>query len=175
MSPVLLRPGRDDDFEPFLEMNTDPEVMRHFPSVLNRQEAREAFQRMRASLDARGWGVWAVEHEGAFAGMTGLAIPTFEAPFMPCTEILWRLRRPYWGRGLAQAAARQALDHGFTVLGLREIVAFTAVSNLRSVRLMERLGFKHDVAGDFEHPGLPAGHPLRPHVLYRRRPDRPGP
>ena len=26
---------------------------------------------------------------------------------------------------------------------------------------------QHDVDGDFEHPLLPAGDPLRPHVLYR--------
>ena len=25
----------------------------------------------------------------------------------------------------------------------------------------------HDPAGDFDHPGLPAGSPLRRHVLYR--------
>lgn len=26
---------------------------------------------------------------------------------------------------------------------------------------------RHDAAGDFDHPGLPVDHPMRPHVLYR--------
>ena len=32
---------------------------------------------------------------------------------------------------------------------------------------MEKLGMRHDSAGDFNHPLIPAGHPLCPHVLYR--------
>jgi ribosomal-protein-alanine N-acetyltransferase len=32
---------------------------------------------------------------------------------------------------------------------------------------MRRLGMRHDVADDFDHPDLPEGHPLRRHVLYR--------
>jgi RimJ/RimL family protein N-acetyltransferase len=32
---------------------------------------------------------------------------------------------------------------------------------------MQRLGMRRDAAGDFEHPILPEGHPLRPHLLYR--------
>jgi hypothetical protein len=32
---------------------------------------------------------------------------------------------------------------------------------------MEKIGMKHDRASDFDHPRLPASHPLRRHVLYR--------
>lgn len=170
MSGVLLRSWSDADFEPYFEMCSDPEVMRHFPAVLTRDQAGAAFTRMRGSLDDRGWGVWAVEADGQFAGMTGLAIPGFAAAFTPCTEILWRFRRACWGRGLAHAAALQALEYGFSRLRLREIVAFTAAPNLRSIRLMERLGFDRDAEGDFEHPAIEPGHPLRRHVLYRKRP-----
>ena len=70
------------------------------------------------------------------------------------------------------AAARQAVDYGFGQAGLDELVSFTSCGNLRSRRLMERLGFVHDVAGDFAHPNIPAGHELRPHVLYRKRAPR---
>ncbi len=172
MSAVVLRPWSDADFEPYLQMNSDPEVMRHFPAVLTRQEALDSFRRIRGAIETQGWGVWAVDVDGEFAGLTGLAVPRFDAPFMPCTEILWRFRRQYWGRGLAYAAAVQALAYGFMTLHLREIVAFTAASNLRSIRLMERLEFTRDPGDDFEHPGVPEGCPLRRHVLYRRRPNR---
>ena len=32
---------------------------------------------------------------------------------------------------------------------------------------MEKLGMTHEPADDFDHPLLPAGHPLQRHVLYR--------
>ena len=31
---------------------------------------------------------------------------------------------------------------------------------------MRRLGMRPDPARDFEHPDLPEGHPLRPHVVF---------
>lgn len=49
------------------------------------------------------------------------------------------------------------------------VVAFTAVANARSGAVMARIGMRHDPAGDFDHPRLPEGHPLRRHVLYRVR------
>jgi RimJ/RimL family protein N-acetyltransferase len=172
MSRVLLRQWRDGDLEPYFAMNTDPEVMRFFPAPMTRQEASDSLERLRAGIEERGWGAWAVECDGAFAGMTGLSVARFAAPFTPCTEVLWRMRREFWGRGLAREAAAQALEFGFSRLGLAEIVAFTAAVNLRSIRLMERLGFARDGGGDFDHPALPPGHPLCRHVLYRKGRER---
>jgi RimJ/RimL family protein N-acetyltransferase len=169
-SKVVLRQWTDADLGPYFEMNTDPEVMRHFPALQTREDAIAGLDRMRTSIGEKGWGVWAVDVDEEFAGMAGLMVPRFEAAFMPCTEILWRFRRQFWGRGLAYAAALQALDYGFIRLKLPEIVAFTAVSNVRSIRLMERLGFVRDPGGDFEHPKVPVGNPLRHHVLYRAKP-----
>ena len=60
-----------------------------------------------------------------------------------------------------------ALDYGFNTLQLQDIVSFTATGNVRSRRVMERIGMQRDVNGDFEHPRIPVGHPLRRHVLYR--------
>ncbi len=165
---ILLRQWREEDLEPFTAMNADPEVMRFFPKVLTAEESRQGLQRLREGIDQRGWGLWAVEVEGELAGFTGLAEPRFIAPFTPCVEIGWRLRRDFWGRGIAHAAAVQAMAHAFEVLRLKELVSFTAIGNDRSRKLMERLGFTHDPQEDFLHPSLPEGHPLREHVLYRR-------
>ena len=93
--------------------------------------------------------------------------PSFEEHFTPAVEVGWRLARRYWGRGFATEAGRAALDYGFGELELDEIVSFTSELNEPSWRVMERLGMSHDPAGDFDHPRVPVGHPLRPHVLYR--------
>jgi RimJ/RimL family protein N-acetyltransferase len=169
MTDVVLRQWRDADLELYASMNRDPEVMHYFRSPLTREQSQASLDRQRTLIDERGWGLWAVDVDGAFAGFTGLAVPSFEAAFLPCVEIGWRLGREYWGRDIAYRAAIQALEYGFIVLKLPEIVSFTATINARSRRLMERLGFGHDPADDFDHPAIPAGHELRPHVLYRKR------
>src|SRR5947208_11605474 len=93
--------------------------------------------------------------------------PVFAVYYMPCVEIGWRLAFDHWGRGYATEAARLVVAHGFGPLGLAAVVSFTAVANRRSQAVMERLGMRRDPAEDFDHPGLPDGHPLRRHVLYR--------
>ncbi len=168
---LLLRQWREDDLEPFARLNADPEVMRHFPDPLGREESDALAERARRHLDEHGWGLWAVEAvDGSpfgFIGFTGLARPRFEAHFTPAVEVGWRLTREAWGRGYATEAASAALAVGFGDLGLEEIVSFTAVANDRSRAVMQRLGMTTDPRDDFDHPALPPGHPLRQHVLYR--------
>jgi RimJ/RimL family protein N-acetyltransferase len=103
----------------------------------------------------------------SFVGVICLQEVPFEAPFTPAYEVGWRLRAECWGRGYATEGARGALDFAFGSLHWKEVVAFTTASNLRSARVMERLGMTHDPRDDFEHPRLEPGHPLRSHVLYR--------
>jgi RimJ/RimL family protein N-acetyltransferase len=169
MNSIKLRSWRPSDLEPFAAMNQDEEVMRYFPALLTHEETAVMMKRIQQGIDERGWGLWAVEVDSEFAGFTGLHIPRFEANFTPCVEIGWRLRRKFWGKGVAFAAAQSVLVVGFNDLGLMEIVSFTAVPNAPSRRLMERLGFVRDPEGDFDHPLIPEGHPLRRHVLYRKR------
>jgi ribosomal-protein-alanine N-acetyltransferase len=150
-------------------MNADPEVMRYFPSVLTRSESDERVEPIVQSFEQDGFGLWAVEERSSrrFLGFTGLARPSFDAHFTPAVEIGWRLAREAWGRGFASEAARAAAAFAFDELGLAELVSFTAEQNARSCAVMRRLGMRHDVADDFDHPDLPEGHPLRRHVLYR--------
>jgi RimJ/RimL family protein N-acetyltransferase len=169
MEHLILRQWKDADLEPFAEMNADPEVMRYFLAPLNQAQSESDLNVLRRAIDERGWGLWAVEVDGAFAGFTGLSIPRFTAHFTPCTEVGWRFRREFWGRGLAYRAACEALSYGFETLKLPQIVSFTAVTNVRSQKLMRRLGFSHDTHEDFDHPSVPAGHILRRHVLYRKQ------
>ncbi len=170
---VLLRAWRDSDRKPFAALNADPEMMEHFPTTLSRADSDGLVDRITTGMTERGWGLWAAEvtATGAFAGFVGLNPATFDAPFTPAVEIGWRLPRAQWGRGLATEAARAVLDYAFGPLGLDEVVSFTAVANLRSQRVMQKIGMHHDPADDFDHPGLAQGHLLRRHVLYRL--DRP--
>ena len=166
---LVLREWRDEDLEPFAALNSDPEVMRFMPYLLTRGACSQRIQSIRDHFYEHGFGLWAVEVRDAapFIGFVGLSIPRFQAPFTPCVEIGWRLAREAWGQGFAAEAARAAVAFGFNELGLQEILSFTVPENVRSRRVMERLGMKHDPAEDFDHPLLAEGHPLRKHVLYR--------
>ncbi|HEX2576804.1 MAG TPA: GNAT family N-acetyltransferase [Aquihabitans sp.] len=168
---LVLRRWEQADRTPFAELNADPAVMADLPRLLSRAESDDMVDRIEATFEARGFGLFAVEvaSTGAFAGFTGLWPATFEAHFTPAVEVGWRLARWSWGNGYATEAARAALDDGFSRLGLDEVVSFTAAVNRRSQRVMEKLGMRRDPADDFDHPSLPPGHRLERHVLYRQR------
>ena len=146
--------------------------MRHFPGTLTEPESDALAERLGQGLAREGWGLFALEHtaSGAFLGFAGIARVSFDAHFTPAVEVGWRLTRDAWGQGYATEAARAAVAFGFERLGLDEIVAFAVPANVRSIAVMRRLGMTHDPGDDFDHPRLPAGSPLRRHVLYRLRP-----
>jgi ribosomal-protein-alanine N-acetyltransferase len=163
---LLLRRWRDEDRAPFAELNADPVVMEHFPAPLSRAESDAFADRLDAALEEHGYGLWAVEADGRFVGFTGLQVPRVALPVGPCVEVGWRLARAAWGHGYATEAAAAAIVDA-RARGVGEVVSFTATTNLRSVRVMQRLGMTHDPADDFDHPSVPVGSPLRRHVLYR--------
>lgn len=168
---LILRPWEDRDLDAFAAMNADPDVMRYFPSVMDRDGTAAMMERARTKLAADGFCVFPVERkvDGAFLGFVGLNRPSYDKPlpFDPCVEFAWRLARSAWGQGYATEAARAWMRFGFETLGLDEIVAFTTVTNIPSRQVMERLGMIRDEDGDFLHPMLDEDHPLAPHVLYR--------
>ncbi len=167
-SRLRLRDWTDGDLPAFAAMNADPRVMEYLPQVLTGAQSDELGNRIRENLQRRGFGLWAVEIIGGepFIGFVGLSVPNFQARFTPCVEVGWRLAHGHWGNGYATEAGATAIQFGFENAGLEKIVSFTTAGNARSRRVMERLGMSHSPADDFEHPGLPADHPLLPHVLY---------
>lgn len=162
---LVLRPWRDEDLVPFSALNADPEVMRWLGGPQPAERSDALADRIRREMGPLG--LWAVELPGAspFIGFVGLQEPGFDADFTPCVEVGWRLARAYWGFGYASEAAMASLDYGFEIIGLDEVVSFTVVQNVRSRRVMERIGMRE--AGEFDHPSLPRGHELERHVLYR--------
>lgn len=164
---VILRGWRPSDREAFASMNADPVVMEFFLRRLTRDESDAFVDRSEACFAERGYGLWATEIPGLmdFAGYIGLWPVKPEMPFAPAVEIGYRLAAPAWGKGYATEGSRLALAHAFDVAGLEEVVSFTAVLNKRSQRVMQKLGLVF--SGTFDHPSVPEGNPLRPHVLYR--------
>ncbi len=168
-SRLILRQWKDSDLAPFAALNADPRVREFFPGLQSREESDHDAQRIADHIAKYGWGFWAVSliETDEFIGFIGLNKVHFQAHFTPAVEVGWRLAFDYWGKGYATEGAKAALTYGFETLNLNEIVSFTSVQNMRSRRIMEKIGMHHIPEDDFDHPKLAKDHPLKRHVLYR--------
>ncbi len=166
---LILRPWKEEDLEPLARLNTDPRVMEFLFAPLTHAESAARLELYTRHIREHGWGLWAVSalNVSDFIGWIGLWPIGFEAHFTPAIEVGWRLLPEFWGQGYATEGARASLAFGFETLNLPEIVSVTVPANLRSIRVMEKIGMHNDPKDDFDHPKLPEGHPLRKHVLYR--------
>ncbi len=165
---LLLRPFCDDDAEEFAALNADPIVTEFLGGPLSRAASDALLARIVSHVEEHGFGPWVVELPGVltFGGFVGLWRTEFDAHFTPTVEVAWRLLPALWGQGFATEGARAALEFGFSQLQLPRIHSFTVASNVRSQRVMQKLGLRRAEPHHFDHPRLPEGHPLRVHVLF---------
>ena len=166
---LLLRRWRSDDRAAYARINADPRVVEFLPGPMSREESDAAMDRIEAHFQRHGFGAWAVEIPGItpFVDSSGFPSRGSRRPSRPASRSagVWT---PTTGPRLRdEGAPGRRWSCGFGPLGLAEIVSFTVPDNLRSRRVMEKIGMTHSPDENFDHPLLPAGHPLRRHVLYR--------
>ncbi len=161
-----FRNWREEDLAPMCALNTDPGVMEFFPSMPDAQQTAAFVTKMQAQWTELGHCYFAVDRldHSEFIGFIGLSVPNFEADFLPCTDIGWRLKRAAWGQGYAAEGAKRCLEYGFQTLGLSKIIAIAPEINLKSVRVMVQIGMCKVL--QFAHPLLFAATHLQPCVLY---------
>lgn len=164
---LIIRYYRESDFEGFAEMCADPDVMLHFPKTMSKSESRDFFERLRSRLLDIGRTFWALElkESGEFIGFTGLSDPNFEADFIPCVEIGWRLRKRFWNKGYATEAATACLVVGWEQYALDEILSMAVVDNKASIHVMQKIGMQY--VKNFMHPALDEYPHLQECVLFK--------
>jgi 3-dehydroquinate dehydratase/shikimate dehydrogenase len=170
---LILRAWQEQDLAPYAAMNADARVRGFFPDLLTAAESDAEARRIQQRYTQEGFCLFAAELrvEQVFAGFVGMQTMSFAVPGLsqPAVEIGWRLGATFWGRGLASEGASAVLEHAFEVAGLDRVVAITVPANLRSLRVMEKIGMRHCPELEFAHPSLAEGSPLRQHVLYMAR------
>src|SRR5215213_1619176 len=131
-----------DDIDRMCEITRDPEVMRYigYGHPLSREETLTNLNKIMNGFRRRGYGRWALERRdtGALVGYCGLSSGNPDVGI----ELAYMLAREEWGRGLALEAGRAALRYGFETLGVESIAGLTLHGNLRSRKVLERLGMK---------------------------------
>ncbi|OLF07995.1 hypothetical protein BLA60_24285 [Actinophytocola xinjiangensis] len=144
---LRLRRFTLDDADLLVELDSDPEVMRHLtggrPTSRERIESSTLPRIVEDYLQHPGHGVFAAFTRGGdeFVGWFMLVrdpdAPAGEA------ELGYRLRRAAWGHGYATEGSTALLRHAFVALGLRRVVADTMTVNARSRRVMEKVGLRY--------------------------------
>lgn len=162
-----FRKWESRDLEPFSKMNGDPEVMEFFLRTWTVADTKSFMQRMNDHFDRHGFTFYAVDklENRELVGMIGFKITGFKARFTPCVEIGWRIKKEEWNKGYATEGAKRCLSYGFEELNFSEVYSFTSLTNLKSERIMQKIGMRK--TGVFEHPAIEEGHELRTHALYK--------
>lgn len=175
---LVLRGWERRDRTAYHAIKSDPQVMAALGPLPSRDESDRTLRRLVAAERAHGFTFWAVERRSdrALLGYAGLLPTPPETPVAGEVEIGWGLGSAHWGQGFAREAAAAVLAWAWTNTRVGRLVAITTPGNVRSWGLMQRLGMRHVWGGDFDHPALAEGDPLRRHITYRiGRPARPVP
>ena len=169
-SRLIIRNYRDTDRAILFGISANPLTRAYHTRVPDRVENDAFIDAQIATLNSVGCGYAVVERkeDGAVLGDVGMRPMGGDMPFPDpvCYDIGWMLDPQYFGQGYATEAALGWLGHDFRDPQPGEVVSFAAAANLPSIGVMERIGMKRDAALDFDHPGVAAGHPLRPQMVY---------
>ena len=165
---LLLRPWEERDRAPYHAIKSDPRVMATLGPVQTRAESDATLDRCNGRQATWGHSLWAVERraDGTLLGYCGLVYPPAGTPVAGEREIGWGLGAQHWRLGYAREAAAATLDWAWAHTDSARVVAITTPGNTASWGLMERLGMTRLADGDFEHPALAEGDPLRAHIGY---------
>ena len=135
---LRLRRLRTADLEDVVAIVSDPEQMRYYPRPKTRDEVRAWLDWNLSLYEQHGFGTWAVETGGAFAGYCGIRPVTVGGADE--VELAWHMSKAHWNRGLGTEAATLASDLAFTQYGLTRLVALIHPDNAPSRRVAEKLG-----------------------------------
>jgi RimJ/RimL family protein N-acetyltransferase len=138
---LVLRGFRPGDWDAYAAMNADPAVRQWLGGkCLSREQAWTQMESFLGQWALRGYGFFAVDVGGSFAGRVGLLHPID----WPEPELAWTLAAPLWGRGLATEAAAEVRRWAFATLGRERLVSYILPENVRSQRVAAKLGAVRD-------------------------------
>ena len=149
-----FRNWKKNDLKEFAEINSDPEVMEHFPSTLSKKETEALIGRLKNHYDERSYTYFATEilETGELIGFIGLAYQTYKTEFSPATDIGWRLKKIAWGKGYATEGAKRCLEYAFNELKINKVFSICTINNRNSENVMKKIGMTKKE--EFKHPEL---------------------
>lgn len=142
---LLLRPFDGSEAHWLYELDNDPEVMRHInggthtPLEFIKCSSLPFF--CKADWPVPETGFWKVLSQSTQEPLGWCCLRVADAS-LDTGSLGYRLQRTAWGNGYASEASRALLEHGFSRLDLARVKATTYEENVRSRRVLEKLGFR---------------------------------
>ena len=162
-----FREWTEKDEGPFAATNANENVMEYFPRTLSKAESDNFVTKIKSRFKEFGYGLYAVDelNPDEFIGFIGFAYPSFDLGIPGLIEIGWRIREEKWNQGFTTEGAKTCLQFGFDQLNFKDIYSFTSKVNIKSERVMQKIGMNK--VKEFEHPKIELGSHLKTHVLYK--------
>ena len=139
---LVVRSFTTSDVADYAALVADPEVMKFLGDGLPLEEAkaRAYVEDCIENEDTLGFARYALVFRNSkeFIGFCGYS------PMDGYIDLGYRIARKHWGNGYASEAAQAVIRHGFERLGFERIVAIAYAENKRSIRVIEKLGFKFE-------------------------------
>lgn len=146
MTPIIqttrfyLREKLLSDAKDMYLLNAEPEVLKYTGDLPFKDET-EALDFIKGydHFEKNGFGRWVIvdRKTNEYLGWCGL-----KKHSDGMIDLGYRIKKAYWGRGIASEAAAACLDYGFNVLNMSEIVGRSAKANLASIRILEKIGMQ---------------------------------
>jgi ribosomal-protein-alanine N-acetyltransferase len=144
---LYLREILPTDAESMFEMDSDAEVYKFLgrKPIRNIEQSKKMIESIQEQYKKNGIGRWAIieKESGNFIGWTGFKFEKEnQNGHSDFYNLKFRLLRKYWGKGYITEATKAAIEYAFTELKIPEIYSMTLLSNLKSQRVLDKLGLQ---------------------------------
>src|SRR4051794_35038691 len=143
---LLVQQLAADDVDNLYVVTSDPELMHYMGDgqPLSYELTAKWIDVSINNYATKAYGCSAVidKRDGAFIGFCGLVRSEFAEP-PDDAELIYALRKPYWGQGLATEVAGAMLEYGKQSCHLKRIIATIDPSNTASIQVVYKIGFRH--------------------------------
>ncbi len=139
---LLLRPFKPEDVGDVLAYAADPEYGRYLLNIDHPYTRADAEQFVAGTPPSptETKAAFAVVLQGRVIGGVNLTVD----PEHRVAELGYAIAREHWGKALAHEAASALVDWGFRNYDIAKVFAMANVENLRSYRVMEKLGMQRE-------------------------------
>ncbi|MFY7671823.1 GNAT family N-acetyltransferase [Tenacibaculum sp. MEBiC06402] len=143
---LIIRDLEEFDVDGMFALDSDPDVHKFLGNrpISTKQEAEEVIANIRQQYIDNGIGRWAIvdKKSNDFVGWTGLKYETGLRKEFNYYDLGYRLRKEYWGKGIATETAVASLKYGFEKMNLKEIGAAADIDHIVSNKILQRIGLQ---------------------------------